>query len=84
MLSKANSGGDDSRDNADERKGTRVEMTQEIVGMYLAFMVEIGFIPSPEAGEGEEGKMKKLALPVVKMSEEKRRALELVGRGGRA
>ncbi|KAM0794352.1 hypothetical protein BDR22DRAFT_876217 [Usnea florida] len=82
VLSRANSG-DDSSDHEDGIKETWVEMTQEIVSTYLAYMVEIGFVPPPTAGEGEVGEIKKLALPIVKMSEEQRRALKLVGRGGR-
>ena len=82
VLSRANSG-DGLRVNGDGKAETRVEMTQEIVGAYLAFMVEIGFIPPPKEREGEVGEIKKLALPVVKMSEEQRRALKLVGKGGR-
>ena len=82
MLSRANSG-DHYSDNEDGKKITRVEMTQEIVSKYLAYMVEIGFVPPPKAGEGEVGAIKKLALPIVKISEEQKRALKLVGRGGR-
>ena len=71
------------RANGVDEKDRQVNVTQEIVGAYLAFMVEIGFAPAPEVGGGGGGgTMKK--LPVVKMSEDQRRALKVVGRAGRA
>ena len=57
-----------------ERKDCDVEVTQETVGAYLAFMVEIGFIGRPEGREGMMG------LPVVRIEEEQRSALKMVGR----
>ena len=64
------------RANGVEEKDCQVEVTQETVGAYLAFMAEIGFIGRPEmAREGEN-------LPVFWIGEEQRQALKLVGRGG--
>lgn len=66
-------------DGAEDEKECRVQVTQETVGAYLAFMAEIGFIGRPADGakEGEGG-----GLPVVKIGEERRGALKMVGRGG--
>jgi len=51
-------------------------VTRETVGMYLAFMVAIGFIsPAPGGVKGED-------LPVVEIGEEQKVALERVGRSG--
>ena len=58
-----------------DEKDCQVEVTQETVGAYLAFMAEIGFI-SPPKGEGAQ------KLPVIELSEEQKRALKKVGRGG--
>lgn len=52
---------------------TRSRVTGETVGMYLAFMVAIGFVRPPPKGE---------RLPIVEIGEEQRVALERVGRGG--
>ena len=57
-----------------DEKDCQVEVTQETVGAYLAFMCEIGFIGRPEGAEGVE-------LPVFRIGEEQREALKMVGRG---
>ena len=64
------------RANGVDEKDCQVEVTQETVGAYLAFMADIGFISLPKV----EGVQK---LPVVEISEERKRALKMVGRGGR-
>lgn len=64
------------RANGVDERECQVKVTQETVGAYLAFMAEIGFISRPQ----REGAQK---LPVVKISEEQKRALKVVGRGGR-
>ena len=64
------------RANGVDERDCQVEVTQETVGAYLAFMAEIGFISRPK-GEGAQ------KLPVVEISEEQKRALKMVGRGGR-
>ena len=65
------------RANGVDEKDRQVQVTQETVGVYLAFMAEIGFIGRPE-GTKEAQK-----LPAIDISEEQRRALKMVGRGGR-
>ena len=57
------------------KKDCQAEVTQETVGAYLAFMVEIGFIIRPE------GANKKIELPEICIGEEQRAALKMVGRG---
>lgn len=59
-----------------EEKDCQVQVTQETVGAYLAFMAEIDFIGRPE-GVKEETK-----LPVIGIGEKQREALKMVGRGG--
>ena len=54
-------------------------VTEDTVGVYLAFMVGVGFIPLPTEGKGE-GRKK---LPVLKICGEQRVALGGVGRSGR-
>ena len=61
--------------NGVDEKDCQVEVTQETVGAYLAFMCEIGFIGRPEGAEG-------MKLPVFRIGEEQREALKMVGRGG--
>lgn len=51
------------------------QVTQETVGMYLAFMVAVGFVKPPE---GEKGRI----LPKVDIVEAQRSKLEKVGRSG--
>ena len=58
-----------------KRENCEVEVTQETVGTYLAFMAEVGFIGRPEGGNEVTG------LPVVRIGEEQRAALKVVGRG---
>ena len=58
-----------------DEKDCQVEVTQQTVGAYLAFMAEIGFI-GPPLGEG-------IKLPAIEMGEEQKQALKVVGRGGR-
>jgi L-aminoadipate-semialdehyde dehydrogenase len=54
-------------------------VTKNLIGLYLAYLVEVGFMPKPE---GTEKKMKK-RLPSLQMSEAQRQALSTVGgRGG--
>lgn len=54
----------------------RSRVTRETVGMYLGFMVAIGFIDPPmKGGKGRE-------LPVVEIGEGQRVVLERVGRVG--
>ncbi|CAD6563538.1 MAG: large subunit of alpha-aminoadipate reductase [Alectoria sarmentosa] len=60
--------------NGVDEKDCQVEVTQETVGAYLAFMCEIGFIGRPEGAEG-------MKLPVFRIGEEQREALKMVGRG---
>ena len=64
------------RANGVEEKDCQVQVTQETVGAYLAFMAEIGFIGRPEVAR--EGKN----LPVVWIGEKQKQALKMVGRGG--
>lgn len=49
--------------------------TTEILGNYLAYLSGIGFLPKP-TGQGE------LALPALKIGEEQRAALLMVGGRG--
>ena len=63
---------DDVQYNAEKES----HVTQETVGMYLAFMAAVGFIDAPSGGEkGKE-------LPKVDIGEVQKKALEKVGRGG--
>ena len=55
---------------------SEVQVDQETVGTYIAFMAEVGFIPPPP----NEGKAKK--LPPVRLDENQKEALQKVGRGG--
>ena len=64
------------RANGIDQKDCQIEVNQETVGAYLAFMAEIGFISSPK--EAKEG----MALAVLQIGEEQRQALNIVGRGG--
>ena len=64
------------RANGFDEEHCQVEVTQETVGAYLAFMAEIGFIGRPEERK-EAGK-----LPAIEIGEEQRQALKMVGRGG--
>lgn len=57
-------------------KSCQVQVTQETVGAYLAFMAEIGFINGPQGAK--EG----MNLPAIGIGEEQRRALKMVGRDG--
>lgn len=61
-----------------EEAGQRVEVTQEVVGRYLGFMVAVGFIPAPAGGRQARD------LPKVEISDAQREALTKVGRGGGA
>ncbi|EXJ95300.1 L-aminoadipate-semialdehyde dehydrogenase large subunit [Capronia coronata CBS 617.96] len=55
-------------------------VTKNTVGLYLAYLVEIGFLPPPNA-VAQDGAVKR--LPRVSISEEQRKALASVGgRGG--
>jgi L-aminoadipate-semialdehyde dehydrogenase len=50
--------------------------------LYLAYLVEIGFLPKPAPKGGDAGVK---ALPQVKVGEEQREAMKKVGgRGGLA
>ena len=53
-------------------------VTEETVGLYLAFMVAIGFIKPPTGG----GEKSKRELPHVYIGERQKRLLEKVGRSG--
>lgn len=54
-------------------------VTKNLIGLYLAYLVEVGFMPKPD---GIDKKMKK-RLPSLQMSEAQRQALSTVGgRGG--
>ena len=64
------------RANGVDEKDCQVKVTQETVGAYLAFMADIGFISPPKV-EGVQN------LPVIEISEEQKRALKMVGKGGR-
>ena len=56
-------------------------VTKNLIGLYLAYLVEVGFMPKPD---GTEKKMTK-RLPSLQMSEAQRQALSTVGgRGGTA
>jgi L-2-aminoadipate reductase len=60
----------------DLSKGSGV--TKQDIGMYLAYLVEVGFLPKPN-GPGSGGSV----LPEVNVSQEQRRARDRVGgRGG--
>lgn len=58
------------RANGVEEKDCQVEVTQETVGAYLAFMAEIGFIGRPEGAK------------TIAIGKTQREALKMVGRGG--
>lgn len=64
------------RANGVEEKDCQVQVTQETVGAYLAFMADIGFINRPQGAK--EG----MSLQVIGIGEEQRQALKMVGRGG--
>jgi len=61
------------RGNAPEASAVRVEVTQELVGRYLGYMVTVGFIAPPHGG----------GWPGAEIGEEQMEALKEVGRGGR-
>ncbi|EXJ64602.1 L-aminoadipate-semialdehyde dehydrogenase [Cladophialophora yegresii CBS 114405] len=64
-----------------EDVSTGAGVTKREVGLYLAYLVEIGFLPRPGA-QGDAGVK---TLPQVKVSEEQRQAMKAVGgRGGLA
>ena len=51
-------------------------VTPELVGIYLAYLVAVGFLPGPGRGSNK-------ALPKVVLADEQRQALAQVGgRGG--
>ena len=64
-----------------DEKDCQVEVTQETVSWYLAFMLEIGFIDPPPREEEGRGSKERMPLPTLKISEEQKRALKIVGRG---
>lgn len=64
------------RANGVDGRDCQVKVTQEVVGAYLAFMAEIGFIGRPEGAK--EG----IHLPTIGIGETQREALKMVGRGG--
>ena len=64
------------RANGADEKDCQVQVTQETVGAYLAFMAEIGFIGRPEGAKEVK------SLPVIQIKKEQREALKMVGRGG--
>ena len=54
------------------------EIREELIGKYLRFLVDVGFIPPPPKEKGSKGK----DLPSSTMKEGQREALErLTGRG---
>ena len=66
----------------DASAGTGV--TEELMGVYIAYLVAMGFLPPPPSTDGDEnvgGKGKK--LPVLEIGDKQREALGKVGgRGG--
>jgi L-aminoadipate-semialdehyde dehydrogenase len=51
-------------------------VTEEMMGVYLSYLVAVGFVPPPPSQESK-------ALPAVKISESQKKALLNVGgRGG--
>ncbi|SLM34666.1 l-aminoadipate-semialdehyde dehydrogenase large subunit [Lasallia pustulata] len=50
-------------------------VTKETMGLYLSYLVAVGFLPAPEGGQGR-------LLPEVRLGEEQRRALGGVGGRG--
>ena len=51
-------------------------VTEESVGVYLAYLIAIGFMPKPESGKGK-------ALPKISLGEPQRKAMGSIGgRGG--
>lgn len=50
-------------------------VTEETMGLYLSYLVAVGFLPAPESGKGME-------LPEVRLGEEQRSALGGVGGRG--
>ena len=66
-----------------DREQTRQDMPEEppggtetTIGLYLAYLVAIGFLPPPSSNG-------KNALPALKLSDEQKRALAGVGGRGR-
>ena len=52
-------------------------VTSELVGLYLSYLVAIGFMPRPEHGKGKP-------LPTLQLSEDSQRAMKSAGgRGAR-
>ena len=71
---------------ADDPNHSCDRVTQETVGMYLAFMAAVGFVPLPEkVQEDDEGKSnRRKDLPVVDLNEEQKVAfMKVGGRSGR-
>lgn len=54
-------------------------VTKREIGLYLAYLVEVGFLPAPSAAEGEEGVK---SLPEVTVGDVQRRTLARVGGRG--
>lgn len=69
------------RANGVDEKDCQVKVTQEIVGAYLAFMAEISFIGWPNEKENGGAKEERLSSRIM-ISEDQKRALKMVGRGG--
>jgi len=62
-------------DDASYAMEEKSRVTEETVGLYLGFLVAIGFIAAPTTGEGR-------LLPEVRIGEAQREMLGRVGRGG--
>lgn len=55
-------------------------VTEDLVGLYCSYLVQVGFLPQPTATTSETR-----PLPEVRLSEDQKRALQSVGgRGGAA
>ena len=66
---------DASATSEDRSKGAAV--TSDTIGMYLAYLIALGFMPAPPAAAKADKK-----LPIVKIDDEQRMALtKLEGRG---
>lgn len=64
----------------DVSAGTGV--TKNTIGLYLAYLVATGFLPSPPTNASKATRNPGKALPAVKVSEEQKRALLQVGGRG--
>ena len=75
------------REKTGHESGVSSSVTSDLVGMYLGYMLAIGFIPAPPPESSATSSpapsgLKIEKVPVLDLSLEQRDALKVVGRGG--